>query len=177
MSDEMRLSAITDELIPMFEASNRERLPVQNREQRPAISKQLRLGLWMRDSGLCWIGGHSAVKPVADHVRPRSSWPTDLLTFADRSDNLRLACWDCNTDKSNYLYPGGDLPLGITTWCLRCASDHPADAPVRCFCMRCGMGGLVSSASAYLSAEAACTNHPLYPARDCPRCAEEAVAS
>jgi hypothetical protein len=173
----MRLDAIADELIARIATSNRVRLPVQNHEPRPAISKQLRLGLWMRDSGLCWIGGHAVVKPVADHVRPRSAWPADLIPFADRSDNLRLACWDCNTDKSNYLYPGGDGPLGITTWCLRCNGSTPADSPVCCFCMRCGMGGLVSSTSAYLSAEEACAVHPFYPARDCPRCTEEAVAS
>ncbi len=160
--------------------SDRERLPVLNREPHAAIGKGLRLGLWMRDGGLCWIGGHTAVNPVADHVRPRSNWPAELLRFADRSDNLRLACWTCNETKSNYDYPGGDMPLGITFRCARCNEDYQnvsVGGQVRCFCIHCGMGGVVPSEEYYLSAEPACELHPGRPARTCDRCAELAVAS
>jgi hypothetical protein len=177
VSDGMKFSDAADEVIPMMSQDDRERMPVLNREPRPAISTALRRGLWLRDSGLCWICGHTVVREVADHVRPRSSWPADLLRFADRSDNLRLACWDCNEAKSNFTYPGGDLPLGVTVWCIRCTPDmaEPFDPErrVRCFCVKCGMGGLVPDESFYLSGEPMCVKHPGRPARGCDRCAEE----
>lgn len=173
MSDGMMLGDVLAEvqMVP-------ERLPVLNREPRTAIGKELRRGLWLRDGGTCWICGHAAIRPVADHVRPRSNWPSDLIDAADRSDNLRLACWTCNETKSNMAYSGGESPLGITRWCVRCEPEFLHDdevADVRCFCIRCGMGGLVPDANVYLYAEDSCPDHSGYPL-PCDRCAETAVA-
>lgn len=155
----VRLSDALDEWAQML-ATTTERMPVLNHEPRLVIGESLRHGLWKREQGLCWICGGSVVRPVADHVRPRSNWPTDQLHLADRSDNLRLACWVCNEKKSNFYFPGGEKPLGITSWCSRCqlkltGSEFESDAPVRCFCNWCGLGGIAESADLYLAAEAA----------------------
>lgn len=176
MRDGMSLGDVLEDSVIL---ASIERMPVLNREPRSAVGKDLRYGLWLRDGGTCWICGRKAYQGVADHVRPRSNWPADLLQFADRSDNLRLACWDCNERKSNLNYQGGTMPLGVTTWCVRCRPEFQydfEDRQVRCFCIHCGMGGLVPSEECYLSAEESCGTHPGRPARGCDRCAEEGVA-
>ncbi|MDR7189755.1 hypothetical protein J2Y46_002581 [Microbacterium sp. BE35] len=42
---------------------------------------------------------------VIDHLKPRSAFPPNMIHIADRTDNLAIACWDCNTVKSNRDYP------------------------------------------------------------------------
>lgn len=95
-----------------------ERMPVLNREARtnPEENRALWGALMRRDGGKCWMCGRADDFMVIDHLTPRSSFPADQLDVADRSDNLSIACWDCNQDKSNRAFPFRK-PLGIVWHC------------------------------------------------------------
>ena len=95
-----------------------ERLPVLNREPRtmPENNRALWGALMKRDGGKCWMCGTTAGMLVIDHLKPRSAFPPAQIEIADRSDNLAIACWDCNTDKSNRAVPYRK-PLGIIWYC------------------------------------------------------------
>lgn len=157
MEEFIRLGEVADLIMPTFDGRNRVRMPVLNHEPRLIVGKMLWAGMWHRDGGRCWICGRWAQRAVADHVRPRSNWPAEELELADRSDNLRVACWDCNTMKSNFDYTGGDNPLGIAIRCTNCQRTDSelmdelcGEGRVRCYCFKCGMGGLVQSAHLFL---------------------------
>lgn len=117
-----------------------ERQPVANREPRTPIDDVVRIVIFRRDHGMCWICGLPAVDPVLDHLRPRSNWPADELEMADRSDNLHVACWDCNEERTNRTYLALPTPAPIVFRCYKC--EHQSGLFVgrgfRVYCSRCG---------------------------------------
>jgi len=75
-----------------------------------------------RDGYRCWIcnrGQDFGKFLVIDHLRPRSSFEPWNLWLADRSDNLRIACWECNQDKSNFELDYRS-PVPVVWRCLVC---------------------------------------------------------
>lgn len=95
------------------------RMPVLNRDPRELLGIEKWTMLRLRDHLLCWMCREVADSPVIDHLVPRSSFRTEELDLADRSDNLRVACWGCNSVKSNFAY---DLPVtaGVVLECFWC---------------------------------------------------------
>lgn len=92
------------------------RMAVQNHEPRPPSEANvaLRAALLRRDSGCCWMCGRDSnilrywghdSRMVIEHLVPRSAFTPATIADADRSDNLRIACWACNTAKSNRAVP------------------------------------------------------------------------
>lgn len=117
-----------------------ERMPVGNREERAPIDEVARTLVFRRDRGMCWICGTWAVDPVLDHVRPRSNWPADQLALADRTDNLHVACWDCNEERSNRTYLAAPSPAPVVLRCYKCEyqSGLLVGRGIRVYCARCG---------------------------------------
>ena len=71
-----------------------------------------------RDHGRCWMCGLTDLeRPVIEHLRPRSNFLPHEVEFADRSDNLAIACWDCNAAKGNRDVPYRK-PLRIVWYCM-----------------------------------------------------------
>lgn len=110
-----------------------ERLAVHNRTARsePGRNTDIFMALLARDGGRCWMCGATRKQLVIEHLRPRSSFYEDQVSIADRSDNLALACWDCNEEKSNRDVPF-DPPLPIVWICHAWAGD--ASDSVEVFC-------------------------------------------
>lgn len=94
------------------------RFPVFNRLPRPPAehNRDVWHALMVRDGGKCWLCGTSDAFMVADHIVPRSAYESSRIEQADRSDNLRIACWDCNSAKSNRFFPFR-RPLPIVWGC------------------------------------------------------------
>jgi hypothetical protein len=115
--DSMRLVFAADEAMT-FIGTVFERLPVLNREPRPEseANRQLWGALMRRDGSRCWMCNRPDGFMVIDHLIPRSSFVASDIHLADRSDNLRIACWDCNQEKSNRDYPF-KRPLPIVWMC------------------------------------------------------------
>lgn len=93
-----------------------DRMPVLNMERRtPAdLNADVRGALLRRDGAKCWMCGLDRTtlaargldaRLVIEHLRPRSSFPSGEVERADRTDNLRIACWSCNQAKSNRAVP------------------------------------------------------------------------
>lgn len=97
------------------------RLPRPNREPRVLLPPQKYALLRAARGDWCYLCGDplEGNRPVVDHVIPRSSFPSGQIDIADRSDNLRMACWSCNEAKSNYDYGEAQLP-GVTIRCWYC---------------------------------------------------------
>lgn len=128
MEDPVPISAASDELLDELLTAN-QRQPVRNR-----------------------VYGVQ----VADHIVPRSSFTPETVWLADRSDNLALAHWYCNENRSNrsYIRPA---PLGITTECFECAEwlaeyADESGLTTKCFCMNCGMSGVTLGEYRFLRA-------------------------
>jgi hypothetical protein len=119
-----------------------ERLPVKNREDRAPIDEAKRMLIFRRDRGMCWICGTYAEDPVLDHLRPRSNWPADQMDLADRSDNLHVACWTCNEERSNVSYLAIPSVAPVVYRCFKCEDETPwlpaAGRGVRVYCAKCG---------------------------------------
>lgn len=101
--------------------SEHPRLPVYNRLPRPPAeyNRDVWHALMVRDGGKCWLCGTTDAFMVADHIFPRSAYEPKRIDRADRTDNLRIACWDCNSSKSNRFFPfRRPLPIvwGCPTW-------------------------------------------------------------
>jgi hypothetical protein len=129
-----------------------ERMDVNNRAERPDPERNRKLwgAAMARDSGRCWMCFTTfADMYVLDHLIPRSAFDVGHIRAADRSDNLRIACWDCNRAKSNRLIPFRQ-PLPIVWACPDCYQgrrdrdgeeqpsflDDYADDTVPVFCAR-----------------------------------------
>jgi hypothetical protein len=127
-----------------------ERYPVKNREERVLLGGPKFHIISQRNGGMCWICGRGAIRPVLDHLRPRSNYATHMLWLADRSDNLHVACWDCNERRSNYYVDWMPHPIGVTGACWDCLNPRDEDSyydenlPERphmlepAYCGRCG---------------------------------------
>lgn len=156
MEDPVPISAASDELLDELLTAN-QRQPVRNHEERVELGPLLRAGLWRRDGGHCWICEERVYGvQVADHIVPRSSFTPETVWLADRSDNLALAHWYCNENRSNrsYIRPA---PLGITTECFECAEwlaeyADESGLTTKCFCMNCGMSGVTLGEYRFLRA-------------------------
>ena len=111
-----------------------ERMEVMNREPRGqhGVNRTLWIALMRRDGGRCWMCSSSDGHMVIDHLRPRSNWPADELHLADRSDNLRMACWACNDEKSNRNVPFV-APLPVV-WNCRAEPAHYREGFFTAFC-------------------------------------------
>ena len=124
-----------------FEDDPQMRLDVLNREVRAPIKPLVRSLVFRRDRGKCWICRRDAFEPVLDHLRPRSNWPVDELWLADRSDNLHVACWRCNEERSNRAYAALPKAVPVTLHCVHCADEWIGEDVGRglaCFCSQCG---------------------------------------
>ncbi|WP_181421649.1 HNH endonuclease [Curtobacterium sp. MCBD17_030] len=120
-----------------------QRAPIRNREPRARLGGHKWHLIYERDGGACWMCGHHVDKGTGevDHLQPRSSFTPDQLRRADRSDNLRTACVDCNQQKSNYVYAWAPETIGVTAMCWDC--QHPesteyVEMTVPAYCGRCG---------------------------------------
>jgi hypothetical protein len=138
-----------------------ERMPVVRTGERAPISPAVRLGVWLRDSGRCrWCGCAERGQMVLDHIVPWSAGGSD------RSDNLRVLCWDCNDRRSNFQTDAAMARVTPVSYaCSRCAGrwldrsydltvedediavyDAPRRVveftdPVAAFCVRCRFAG------------------------------------
>lgn len=126
-----------------------ERYPVMNREPRVQLDPRLWHLIHERDGGICWVCQKRVVKGAGeiDHLIPRSSFrPHELITLADRSWNLRLACVGCNQDKSNYTMPFMPRTFGVTLRCWDCTDRDGEDQVLlteRAYCGACGFTSAV----------------------------------
>lgn len=145
-ADSQTYAAILDEAVARWEKSP-ERWPVRNREPREPISSQKRAIIHERDGGRCRYCGAGDKQLVLDHIIPRSAFPAEHLRFADRSDNLQSACWDCNEKRSNFegMHP---KRLGVVVKCWYCVNPEydgedalpkPYPVEVHVFCGSCGI--------------------------------------
>lgn len=147
--DSMRLDLSVDAEIGMH-FDRYERMDVNNRAERPDPEHNRKLwgAAMARDGGRCWMCFSTfADMYVLDHLIPRSAFDVGHIRAADRSDNLRIACWDCNQAKSNRLIPFRQ-PLPIVWTCPDCYrrgidDDEPlaflddyADEVLPVFCAR-----------------------------------------
>lgn len=96
----------------------------RNREPRPEPSRNRKTwgALMARDGGRCWICDLRRGFLVADHLRPRSAFEAWQIHYADRTDNLRICCFDCNAEKSNRTMPFRPPPA-IVVACLECKEN------------------------------------------------------
>lgn len=117
MTEPEHVNQPIDDVIDLL-TQGRKREPVRNNVPRPPSEENRMLwhALMLRDGGRCWICGFGDRFMVMDHLQPRSSFSADEMAEADRSDNLRIACWSCNEDKSNRLIPFSK-PLPIVGMC------------------------------------------------------------
>ncbi|WGW12720.1 HNH endonuclease signature motif containing protein [Saxibacter everestensis] len=135
----------------------RRRWPVRNREPRTPIPSLKRALIHARDGQWCLLCGNR-VRFAVDHIIPRSAFRKEDLVAADRSDNLRSVCFDCNQKRSNYETVGSKR-LGVAVACWYCQNPHPDETdsdvyaeyceavpedvlPV--FCGRCGVSWVPS---------------------------------
>jgi 5-methylcytosine-specific restriction endonuclease McrA len=80
----------------LFQGDPASRLDIVQSGQRDEINLLVRRGVWLRDGGTCrWCGRSERGRMVLDHIAPWSAGGSD------RSDNLRVLCWDCNNRRSN----------------------------------------------------------------------------
>ena len=116
------------------------RWPVRNTEPRNPISSIKRAIIHERDGGACRYCSRTDQALVLDHIIPRSAFPADQLRIADRSDNLHSACWDCNTERSNFETFHGKR-LGLALQCLTCTPDCDTETGQRipAYCSLCGV--------------------------------------
>jgi hypothetical protein len=116
--ESLKLGDALDTAIQTFGAVY-DRQPVLNREPRPnpENNRELWGALMARDGGKCWMCHRSDGFMVIDHLTPRSAFRADEIRLADRSDNLAIACWDCNTEKGNRLIPFRP-PLPVVVICV-----------------------------------------------------------
>jgi len=99
-----------------------ERHPVLRRGDREPIDWLTRIGVLLRDASTCkrcglWM--HDGAN--LDHVTP---WSAE---GSDRSENLRVLCPDCNTERSNFVDLAEDRRvLPVTWWCIDCWAEDLA---------------------------------------------------
>lgn len=145
----LNLGEILDQIEEPFE-----RWPVRNREPRTVIDSQKRAIIHARDGGICRLCGTGGHRLTVDHIVPRSAFQAHDMQYADRSDNLVSACWDCNQRKSNY-ESVWTKRLGVVAACWYCLNpgygehDEPLDGlpypvTVPVFCGRCGISNVPS---------------------------------
>lgn len=121
-----------------------ERYPVLNREPRIQLDPRLWHLIHERDGGVCWVCQKSVAKGTGeiDHLVPRSTFrPEDVISMADKSWNLRLACVGCNQAKSNYSMPFMPRTVGITLRCWDCSNQDEYERVTlteRAYCGTCG---------------------------------------
>lgn len=133
------------------------RYPVLNTEPREQMGGRKWHLIMERDGPACWMCATDRGPWEIDHLLPRSSFmPTDLLR-ADRSDNLRVACLDCNQKRSNYDKPRPpEGAIGVTNRCWVCTyvdfdpgddserwsywkeDHHVPEMTIRAYCGFCG---------------------------------------
>jgi len=103
------------------------RLPILNNEPREIMSGRKWHLIHERDGEHCRNCGVLTLKGTGeiDHVIPRSSFTVDQLPVADRSDNLRLLCVECNQNKSNFYSGAESCPAGVTSACWECLQGGP----------------------------------------------------
>lgn len=98
-------------------AQDRERWPRIRTGEREPIDRRLRLGVLRRDDFCCRkchrSGDHLDLE--LDHIVPWSAGGPDT------SENLRVLCSTCNTNRSNWRDRAHLRPvLPVTWWCVEC---------------------------------------------------------
>lgn len=141
-----------DDILDHFEPP--QRFAVLNREPRIEVESQKRAIIHERDRNICFYCLTPWALLTVDHIIPRSAFEKHELNFADRSDNLVSACWECNEAKSNYERPI-QKRLGVTRACWGCYHRHSDEetadyevymstpTPIPAFCGMCKMTGHV----------------------------------
>lgn len=106
-----------------------ERHPVLNHEPRVQMGGRKWHLIHERDGGVCWMCSRHVPKGSGevDHLKPRSAFEVKDLPIADRSDNLKTACIDCNQRKSNFDRPRTPRTVGVTSKCWECSNDCGID--------------------------------------------------
>jgi Restriction endonuclease len=116
----------------------------------PIIPFKRRL-IYERDGFRCLWCQRSDVPLQLDHIKPWSAFPKGTPPeVADRSDNLRTLCEDCNLARSNLDWPEWTRVVGVVECCWDCMwsdpSDHqlPEDVTWLAYCGECGFNSRVS---------------------------------
>jgi hypothetical protein len=126
-----------------------ERWPLLRLDGRKKILSYVRWAVFQRDGGTCLSCGIRLTIREAeiDHIVPWSAGGSD------RSDNLRILCQPCNTDRSNFHGPldvHAARRAPVCAWCIGCvhldrygdeAAEPFAVTPdmVAAFCGHCGL--------------------------------------
>jgi HNH endonuclease len=116
----------------------------------PIIPYKRRL-IYERDGFRCLWCQRSEVPLQLDHIKPWSSFPSGTPPeIADRSDNLRTLCEDCNADRSNLHWPEWTRVVGVVECCWDCVwydpsltDELPEDATWLAYCGECGLNSRV----------------------------------
>lgn len=112
----------------------------------PIIPFKRRL-IYERDGFRCLWCQQSSVLLQLDHVKPWSAFPKGTPPeVADRSDNLRTLCEECNGNRSNLVWPQWTRIVGVVDCCWDCiwledeSPDYPLpESTVLAYCGECGM--------------------------------------
>lgn len=106
------------------------RQPVVRRGERESV-QHLRYGVSLRDGGRCrWCGSRDRL--VLDHIIPWS------MGGPDNTTNLRLLCWNCNADRSNYRTSTEERPaVPVSVACSLCRVFDPGEDLHTSFCIVC----------------------------------------
>lgn len=155
------LGGLTEKFVAGLERGP-QRWPVRNREPRVPVGPIVRGLISGRDGEFCRRCGDAGVMEI-DHIIPRCAFRPDQLHIADRSDNLRNVCVDCNESKSNF-HTVESKRLGVTRRCGWCVAGHSYMDHEECdescptwgdlygfgktyqvYCGRCGVGAVVPS--------------------------------
>lgn len=131
-----------------------ERYPVLNREPRIQIAGRTWHLIWERDGGQCWMCWRIVKKGSSegqlDHIIPWSAFPLEDLWLASRSDNLRVACADCNQARSNRRTAWTPRTLGIVERCHGCMDTPIEGGSIPAYCAKCGLTSWAASALDFL---------------------------
>ena len=149
--------AVREAIDNLFGGDPGARLDVLRVGDREPVDTWVRRAVFLRDGARCrWCGASADGRQlVLDHIVPWSAGGSD------RSENLRMLCWDCNATRSNFRTDAAIArAIPVSDGCTRCVDDEgwpmdPADEddedappcwvavdPVVAFCGVCRFEGV-----------------------------------
>lgn len=152
----IKTDSTSEALAGLFGGDPGEQLQVVRSGKRAEISEFIRLAVWHRDGRRCRWCGSGEGRMTLDHIIPWSAGGSD------RSDNLRVLCWDCNELRSNRRTDSAIARvLPVSLWCTRCVDRNGSEVswrarwddentasppeiadPVPAYCADCGHAGI-----------------------------------